>query len=112
MKLAVSDLIKSQLRKNKDLILSEARHTEGFMHLLMKQRNTGEKWSLRERVQLKGHIRRLVGYIPALCVFLLPGGFLLIPLLAEIMDRRKRARTAFCDPATDPDRSQERIVGE
>jgi hypothetical protein len=90
----ISNMVSSQIQKNRDLILNEARHIEGFMRLLMKQRNTGEKWSLRERLQLKEHIRRLVGYIPILCIFLLPGSFLLIPLLAEIVDRRRQSREA------------------
>jgi hypothetical protein len=94
MKQILSDAIKSQIKKNSDLILNEARHLEGFMRLLMKQRNTREKWTLPEKMQLKEHLRRLVGYIPILCIFLLPGGFLLIPLLAEILDRRKRSRDA------------------
>ncbi len=92
MKLALSDLIRSQIRKNKHLILSEARHAEGFMRLLMKQRNSGEKWTKEEKSQLKGYIRHMVGYVPVLCIFLLPGGFFLIPILAEVMDRRKRIR--------------------
>jgi hypothetical protein len=94
MKRLLTEMVRSQIRKNADLIMNEARHIEGFMHLLMKQRNTGEKWSLRERMKLKEHIRRLVGYIPILCIFLLPGGFFLIPIMAEIMDRRKRSREA------------------
>jgi hypothetical protein len=94
MKHMILKIIISQIRKNQDLILNEARYIEGFMRLLMKQRNTGEKWSLRERMQLKAHIRRLVGYIPVLCIFLLPGGLLLIPLLAEIVDRRRQSRKA------------------
>jgi hypothetical protein len=94
MKQILSDAIKSQIKKNSDLILNEARHVEGFMRLLMMQRNTREKWTSRERMQLKGHLRRLVGYIPVLCIFLLPGGFFLIPLLAEILDRRKKSRDA------------------
>jgi hypothetical protein len=94
MKQILSDAIKSQIKKNGDLILNEARHVEGFMRLLMKQRNTREKWTSHERIQLKEHLRRLVGYIPVLCIFLLPGGFLLIPLLAEILDRRKKSRDA------------------
>ena len=92
MKETLVNFVRSQIRKNKDLILHEARHLEGFMTLLMKQRNTGEKWTFRERMQLKRDIRRLVGYIPVLCIFLLPGGFLLIPFLAEVMDRRQRSR--------------------
>jgi hypothetical protein len=94
MRRAIAQLIKSQIRKNRELILSEARQIEGFMGLLMKQRNTGEKWTLRERMELKEQIRRLAGYIPVLCVLLLPGGLLLVPLLAEIVDRRKQSRRA------------------
>jgi hypothetical protein len=94
MKGMFTDMVRSQIRNNADLIMNEARHIEGFMRLLMKQRNTGQKWTLRERMKLKEYIRRLVGYIPVLCIFLLPGGFFLIPILAEIMDRRKRFRGA------------------
>ncbi len=88
----IGRFIKSQLRKNKDLILDEVRQVDGFFQLLMKQRNTGIKWSPSEKVRLKQYLRRLVGYTPVLCIFLLPAGFLLIPLLAEVIDRRKRAR--------------------
>jgi hypothetical protein len=91
------NFVRSQVAKNRELLLRESRETEGFMRLLMKQRNTGEKWTLRERIQLKQYLRRLAGYIPALCIFLLPGGFLLIPLLAEVMDRRRQARSKGLD---------------
>ena len=36
--------LKSHLVKNRDLILEEARRMDGFIRLLMKQRNTGIKW--------------------------------------------------------------------
>ena len=75
----IGRFIKSQLRKNKDLILDEVRQVDGFFQLLMKQRNTGIKWSPSEKVRLKQYLRRLVGYTPVLCIFLLPAGFLLIP---------------------------------
>ncbi len=88
----IGRFIRSQLKKNKDLILNEVRHVDGFFQLLMKQRNTGAKWSPSEKAQLKQYLRRLVGYAPVLCIFLLPAGFLLIPLLAEVIDRRKRSR--------------------
>jgi hypothetical protein len=94
MKRMLVNFIYSQVRKNRDLILHEARYVEGFMQLLMKQRNSGEKWTFRERIELKGYIKRLVGYIPVLCIFLLPGGFFMIPLLAEVMDRREKSRRA------------------
>jgi hypothetical protein len=88
----IGRFIKSQIRKNKDLILDEVREVDGFFQLLMKHRNTGIKWSPSEKVQLKQYLRRLIGHAPVLCIFLLPAGFLLIPLLAEVIDRRKRSR--------------------
>jgi hypothetical protein len=61
----------------------------------MKQRNTGMRWTPSEKVRLKQYLRRLVSYAPVLCIFLLPGGFLLVPLLAEVIDRRKRSRNPW-----------------
>ncbi len=65
----------------------------GFMRLLMKQRNTGTKWSREEIAELKAHIRHLKSYMPLLTCLLLPGGFLLLPLLAARLDRRKAGRS-------------------
>lgn len=90
----ISALIGSQLRKNRDLIVGEAKEMEAFMQLLMKQRNTGLRWSKPEKAELKHYLRSMVCIIPALCIFLLPGGLFLLPLLAEVMDRRKRPRKA------------------
>ncbi len=89
---AIPRFIRSHIGKHKDLILGEARHMDGFFRLLMKQRNTGAKWTASEKAQLRRYIRRLVSYAPVLLVFLLPGSFFLIPLLAEVIDRRKRSR--------------------
>jgi hypothetical protein len=86
-------LFKSHLKKNTDLIMNEAKQANGFMKLLMKHRNTGAEWTGEERVQLKNYLRRLASYVPVLLVFLLPFGMLLVPVLAEIMDRRKEPRS-------------------
>ena len=91
-------LIRSRILRSKELILSEARGIQGFMDLLMKQRNTGSRWTKDEKAQLKRHLGRLASYVPVLFVFLLPGGLILIPLLAEILDRRKHRRHAFLEP--------------
>jgi hypothetical protein len=85
-------VIRSQVLKSKELILHEAREMSGFMDLLMKERNTGGGWDRAERVQLRRYLARLALYIPILLVFLLPGGFVLIPLLAEVLDRRMHLR--------------------
>lgn len=77
----------------KTLFLQEARRISGFMRLLMKQRNTGEKWNREEIDELKAYIRHLKNYMPLLTCILLPGGFFLLPLLAARLDRRKSRRT-------------------
>jgi hypothetical protein len=87
-------LLMGRIEKNKDLFLNEARQISGFMKLLMKERNAEGRWNDAERVQLKKYMKRVVAYIPLFCIFLLPGGLLLIPILAEVIDRRKEPRMA------------------
>lgn len=80
------------LIKHKALFFQEAQRISGFLYLLMKQRNTDEKWTPEEKKEIKRNLKILAMYIPILIVFLLPGGSLLLPLLAEVMDRRKTRR--------------------
>ncbi len=84
--------LKSLLIKHKALFFQEAQRISGFLYLLMKQRNTDEKWTPEEKKEIKRHLKIIAMYIPILIIFLLPGGSLLLPLLAEIMDRRKTSR--------------------
>lgn len=64
------------------------------MRLLMKHRNRNTRytWTKEEKKILCAHLWRLSSYVPAFIIFCLPGGFLLFPLLAEILDRRKNKR--------------------
>lgn len=78
--------------KNRALILRETKHINGFMQLLMKQRNTGNRWTKAEKGQLKGYLKRVSLYIPILFIFLLPLGMLFVPILAEILERRQSDR--------------------
>jgi hypothetical protein len=87
-------LLQAQLKKNTRLLVNEAKHADGFMRLLMKHRNTGDGWTREERCELKGYLRRFAAYVPVLFVFLLPFGMLLVPVLAEIMDRRREPRNS------------------
>lgn len=96
-KVMIRAFLKSHVRKYRDIIVGEARDLENFMRLLMKQRNTGSKWTKNEKAQLKQYLWGLAFYAPVLFVFLLPGGFLLIPLLAEAVDRRRRLRKPIRD---------------
>lgn len=94
------NFIKSRIVKSKELILNEAREIQGFMDILMKERNTGSGWTKTEKAQLKRYIARLAAYVPVLFIFLLPGGFVLIPILAEVLDRRKHRRRAMSASST------------
>jgi len=84
--------LKRLILKNKDLIFSEAQQFHGFLQLFFKQRNTDLKWTEAEKQQIKNYLKRLSLYVPILIIFVLPGGSLLLPVLAEILDRRKSRR--------------------
>lgn len=84
--------LKRSIEKNKKMILDEAVQINGFMKLLMKPRNSGTGWTKHEKMQLRKHLKHLSCYVPVLIVFLLPFGSLLIPVLAEILDRRRNKR--------------------
>ena len=65
--------------------------TRELLPLLMKQRN-GYRWSAAERLEIRAHLRSLLSLSPYLIVFLLPGGLLLLPVLAWWLDRRRQRR--------------------
>lgn len=81
--------------KNKELILEQVLAVKGLMQLLMKQRNTGQKWTNEEKKGIRIYFKKISKIIPALFIFLLPGGFFLLPFLAEVLDRRKTRRIAL-----------------
>ncbi len=85
-------VIQSILLKHRNLFFQEAQRISGFLELLMKQKNTGSKWTKEEKRELRKYLVRLSIYIPALMIFALPFGSLLLPILAEIYDRRKSPR--------------------
>jgi hypothetical protein len=87
-----SVFVKKQLIKNRELILQEVRCMNGFMQLLMKQTNSGDVWSKREIKQLRSCLLRLSLYVPILVIFLLPFGSLILPILAEVLDKREQKR--------------------
>ncbi len=83
---------KKLLAKNRDMILEEGEHIRGFMRLLMKHRNTGIVWTKEETRDLKSYVKRLFLRVPVLIIIVLPFGLVLLPILAEILDRRKKSR--------------------
>ena len=88
----ITKYFKRLIIKNRDFILTEVLAVKGLMYLLMKNRNTGEKWSREEKTEIRNHLRIISKMIPVIIVFLLPGGSLFLPFLAEVLDRRKKRR--------------------
>ncbi len=86
--------IKRILIANRDFLLKEAVAANGIMRLLMKNRNTGEQWTKNELGQLRSYFLSLLLIVPALIIFLLPFGSLLLPILAEVLERRSKPRQA------------------
>jgi len=85
--------LKRHILKDRALILQESQHIAEFIQLLMKRRNTGVKWTAEEITRLESHLKHLSLYVPALIIFVLPFGLALLPILAEILDRREKSRT-------------------
>ena len=77
---------------NKEAILMEVLAIKGLMQLLMKTRNTDEKWTRAEKKEIKRHLKNIAKIIPAVAIFSLPGGSFLLPILAEVLDRRRTRR--------------------
>jgi hypothetical protein len=84
--------LRRNLTKQRDLILPQALAIQGMMQILMKPRNTGLPWTSEEVRQIRRHLWTLARFVPTLVVFLLPGGLLLLPILAEVLDRRQTPR--------------------
>lgn len=78
-------------KRERDRILAELVAIKGFMPLLMKPRN-GMHWTPRERTELALQLRAIAHLSPYLAVAILPGSFVLLPLLAWWLDRRRLRR--------------------
>ena len=88
----IARLLKRLIQKNRAFILAQVLGIKGLMQLLMKNRNTGKPWTREEVRQIQVHLKELSKMVPVILVFLLPGGAFLLPLLAEVLDRRKQGR--------------------
>jgi hypothetical protein len=95
-------ILKRHIANNKEFILTQVLAVKGLMQLLMKSRNTGEKWTREERREIKTHLKSISKIVPVVIIFLLPGGSLLLPILAEVLDRRKTRRPLVKQPSPPP----------
>jgi hypothetical protein len=84
-------------KRYKDIIYTEGQRMRGFLVLLMKRRNTGIPWSKEEKQEIRNHLRHISKVVPLLIIFLLPGGTILLPVLAFFLDRRRNKRTVNND---------------
>lgn len=96
-------------QRNSALLVKETEEISGFMSLLMKQRNTGVRWTREEIAEFKVRLRRPSIYAPVLTCLLLPGGFLVLPLIAALLDRRKVRRIPPCSAGEAPAHRNHRV---
>jgi len=78
-------------RRERVRLAAEMSQTKGLMPLLMKQRN-GYHWTAEDRKTLKEHVAALMHISPYLILFVAPGGFFAMPVLAWWLDRRRHRR--------------------
>lgn len=88
----LTEFLKHRLASHRNLILPHVLAIQGLMRLLMKVRNTGEPWTTEERREIRSHLLSITRFVPILILFLLPGGLLFLPVLAEVLDRRRVPR--------------------
>ena len=79
--------------------LREFVQVRGLMPLLMKRRNGGN-WTSSERTALQQQLRALAHLSPYLVVLVMPGSFMVLPMLAWWLDRRRNQRSGPRLPAT------------
>jgi hypothetical protein len=72
-------------------LAAEMAQTMGLMPLLMKQRN-GYRWTEDDRKHIKQDVAALIHISPYLILFVAPGGFFAMPVLAWWLDRRRHRR--------------------
>ena len=76
--------------------LSRLGERPGLVAILMKRRNR-QPWTEADRDFLRRELRSLVRWLPGLILFSLPGGLLLLPAYAWLLDRRRNPR----DPSSE-----------
>jgi hypothetical protein len=75
--------IKILLKRNKDSLLQELRQSKEAMSLIKKSTRTSLTDIEKEKIKI--HLLDICKSIPALTIFLLPGGTLLLPILIKLI---------------------------
>lgn len=79
------------VQRSKAVMLAEIASVKGMLDLLFRKRN-GAKWTQEEKSDLRAHLKRLGRRAPLLGIVALPGGMLLLPVVAYFLDRRRGRR--------------------
>jgi hypothetical protein len=77
------DEIKALLVKNKKRLSQEIQQSKELVGLLRKSTHT--KLTEKEKEQVKTHLIDVLKTIPAFAVFMLPGGIILLPIVAKLI---------------------------
>lgn len=77
--------------RQRQYIRNEIIHARGLIPLLMKHRN-GKSWTKDERILLLRELRAVSNLSPYLLPLVMPGGALMLPVLAWWMDCRSQRR--------------------
>lgn len=86
----VRRMLEAQQRE-RQLITAELVQVKGLMPLLMKHRNGG-RWTAAERRELLQQLQAIAHLSPYLIVLVMPGSFVVLPVLAWWLDRRRLQR--------------------
>jgi hypothetical protein len=87
-------LILDAQQRERRQITAEIVKIKGMMPLLMKRRNGG-RWTPTERSELMLQVQAIAYLSPYLVVLVLPGSFMLLPVLAWWLDRRRLQRNGI-----------------
>jgi hypothetical protein len=75
--------IKESIKKNRKRLAKEIQESKELLSLLTK--STHKKLTPEEKKKVKNQLLDICKSIPALAVFMLPGGALLLPLLIKLI---------------------------
>lgn len=83
------------IKENKESIIKEVQQSKELMALLRKSRKG--PLSKREKIVMKEQLQDLAKTLPAIGLFILPGGSILFPLLLKIIPKQALLPSAFID---------------
>ena len=75
--------VKALLQKNKEKLVYELQQNEELLKLMTK--STYAKLTDTEKDKIKTQLLEIFKTIPAFAIFLLPGGMILLPLVAKLI---------------------------